>query len=139
MWPINTLAAALSINNAMPKTFVQKTLLYVPIEACFIMSKTRICSVRSRSRTPDTRLQAQIGSAEPGPGDPGGLSAAGCLMRCTSGAQRTQIWSALELPIGLWSAGGLVRKGRRMELVWRRGEGGKLREWGSRGRRHCGR
>lgn len=58
---------------------------------------TRVCSVRSGSRAPDTRLQTHVGSAEPGPGDPRG----------TAGTQGTQIWGTLELPVGLRGVGGL--------------------------------
>lgn len=94
------------------------------------------------SRTPDTRLQTQVGSAEPGPGHPGRLSAAGRRPRGTDRAQRTQIWGALKLPVGLGTVGGLkVGESRGLDLMWSRsrGEGGELREWSSRSRGRWGR
>lgn len=96
--------------------------------------------MHSGSRAPDTRLQTQVGCAEPGPGDPGRLRAAGHWLRGTSGTQRTQVWSALEDPVGLCRVGGLtVGEGRKLDRVWSRdGEGGELRERGIRGRRHRG-
>lgn len=72
---------------------------------CYV--QTRVCSVHSGSGAPDARLQAHVGSAEPGPGDPGRLSAAGRGPRGTSGAQGAQIWGTLKLPVGLCAAGGL--------------------------------
>lgn len=77
----------------------------------------RVSSVRSGSRAPDARLQTQVGSAEPGPGDPDRLSAAGRRLRGTSGAQGTQIWGTLKLPVGLCTVGGL-KVGERRRQDW---------------------
>lgn len=112
----------------------------------YIYVQTRVCSGRSGSRAPDARLQTHVRSAEPGPGDPGRLSAAGHRPRGTSGAQGTQIWGTLKLPVGLRTVGGLkVRESRGLDWIWStsmsmsRGEGGELREWSGRGRRVWGR
>lgn len=100
-----------------------------------------VCSVHSGSRAPDARLQAQVGSAEPGPGDPGLLSVAGRQPRATNRAQGTQIWGTHKLLVDLRAVGGLkVGESRGLDWIWSRsrGEGGELREWSGRGRGRWG-
>lgn len=106
------------------------------VRVCYV--QTRVCSVHSGSRAPDAWLQAQVRSAEPGPGDPGRLSAAGRQPR----AQGTQIWSTLKLLVGLRTVGWLkMGESRGLGWIWSRsrGEGGELGEWSSRGWRRWGR
>lgn len=106
-----------------------------------VFFKTRVCLLHSGSRPPDRRLQTQTGGAEPGPRDPGRLSAAGCHLGGPTGARRTQFWGTLELLAGLGTAGrqkvgnswGVDWIGSR----WRR-KGWELWQRSGRGRRRRG-
>lgn len=114
-WLVNPQAEDLNNNITILKTHLKNG---APSSHRAVVNhvRSRVALMRSGSRAPDARLQTQVGGAEPGSGDSARVSAAGCWPRGTSGADGTQIWGALKLPVGLRVAGGWkVQKSWRLD------------------------